>query len=303
VSTAVDDFDIGAEGPFDFDASSRFLAEWMPAAGALTGPRVAYAFCSEVDWQPLAVSLSPDPDGDGHPRVRVRTSRPVGAEGRDEIARTFSLDIDGSAFVEVAPRDPVIGRLQAQRPGLRPVCFWSTWEAAAWAVLVQRTSAVQTSNARRRLIAELGSTVTLDGVELAAFPSPAQLLERRDRLEVPIVKRQWLADLAEAALEGVLEASRLRTLSADKAMDELRELDGIGPFSAALIVARGAGHPDLFTTAEPRLAHRMAEAFGPLAPSAAVARAERWRPFRSWASFLLRSATDEQLAQAAPRPN
>jgi DNA-3-methyladenine glycosylase II len=299
VSGPSDDVVLTTEGPFDFDESSRFLAEWMPAAGAVTGPRVAYAFCSEVDWQPLAVSVSPDPGGG----VRARTSRPVGAEGRDEIARTFSLDVDGTAFVEVAQRDPVIGRLQAQRRGLRPVCFWSTWEAAAWAVLVQRTSAVQTSNVRRRLIAELGSPVTLDGVELRAFPSPAQLLERRDRLEVPIVKRQWLCDLAEAALEGVLDASRLRALSADKAMDELRELDGIGPFSAALIVARGAGHPDMFTTAEPRLAHRMAEAYGPLEPSAAVARAEAWRPFRSWASFLLRSATDEQLAEAAPRAN
>jgi DNA-3-methyladenine glycosylase II len=293
-----DEFTLTAEGPFDLDESSRFLERWTPATGTATGPRIAYAFCSETDWQPLAVSVS---SVAGVAGVSVRTSRSVGPEVRDEIARTFSLDVDAGGFAEVGRRDPVIGRLQAQRPGLRPVCFWSTWEAAVWAVLVQRTSMVQAARAKSRLARELGTTVALDGASYTAFPSPARLLEQRERVEVPVVKRQWLCDLAEAALEGVLEAPRLRALPAEKAMDELRELDGVGPFSAALIAARGAGHPDLFTTAEPRLAHRMAEAYGPLKPAAATARAEAWRPFRTWASFLLRSATDEQLAEAAPR--
>jgi DNA-3-methyladenine glycosylase II len=290
------DLPIAAQGPFDFDESSRFLDGWPPAVGLVTHPRIAFAFCSETDWQPLALSIGAAPGG-----ITVRTDRTVGTEVRDEIARIFSLDIDATGFAEAARRDPVIERLRRQRPGLRPVCFWSTWEAAVWAVLVQRTSAVQAAKAKARLVDELGSTVTLDGIEHRAFPAPARLLEQRERVEVPVVKRQWLCDLAEAALEGVLEAPRLRALSADEAMDELRQLDGIGPFSAALVVARGAGHPDLFTTAEPRLAHRMAEAYGPLKPSDATARAEAWRPFRTWASFLLRSATDEQLAEATPR--
>jgi DNA-3-methyladenine glycosylase II len=288
MTAAARSFDVAAKGAFDFGASSRFLETWTPAAGtATTGAVVGYAFCSETDWAPLAVSVSQHPGGRG---VRVRTSRAVGDEVRDEIARTFSLDVDGAGFAEVGRRDPVIGALQAQRPGLRPVCFWSTWEAAVWAVLVQRTSMVQAARAKSRMAHELGDPVTLDGREHHAFPSPVRLLEQRAEVEVPVVKRTWLCGLAEAALDGALDAAHLRSLDGEEATAELRRLDGIGPFSAALIAARGAGHPDLFTTSEPRLARRMDEAYGTgSSVAAATAIADRWRPFRSWSSFLLRS--------------
>jgi DNA-3-methyladenine glycosylase II len=316
-ASAAPEFEIEARGRFDFGQSSRFLETWTPATGTTTGPAVEYAFCSETDWAPLAVSVSGTGDGVGdRDGVRVRTSRPVGAEVRAEIARTFSLDVDAAGFAEVGRRDPLIGALQAQRPGLRPVCFWSTWEAAVWAVLVQRTSMVQAARAKSRMAHELGDAVTLgpdgldgldglDGRELHAFPSPVRLLEQRARVEVPVVKRTWLCGLAEAALEGALDAAHLRSLASEEATAELRQLDGIGPFSAALIAARGAGHPDLFTTSEPRLARRMDEGYG-TGPSAAAATAvaDGWRPFRSWCSFLVRSATDDELAAArrAARP-
>ncbi|HEV7758103.1 MAG TPA: hypothetical protein VGO78_03905 [Acidimicrobiales bacterium] len=311
-ASAAHEFEIEARGPFDFGQSSRFLETWTPATGTTTGPAVEYAFCSETDWTPLAVSVSGTGDGDGD-GVRVRTSRPVGPEVRDEIARTFSLDVDAAGFAEVGRRDPLIGALQEQRPGLRPVCFWSTWEAAVWAVLVQRTSMVQAARAKSRMAHELGEALTLGTVgphgpdrrELHAFPSPVRLLEQRAKVEVPVVKRTWLCGLAEAALEGALDAAHLRSLSSEEATAELRALDGIGPFSAALIAARGAGHPDLFTTSEPRLARRMDEGYG-TGPSAAAATAvaDGWRPFRSWCSFLVRSATDDELAAArrAARP-
>ena len=138
--------------------------------------------------------------------MRLRTSRAVGDEMRAEIARMFSLDVDATGFAEVGRHDPVIGALQAQRPGLRPVCFWSTWEAAVWAVLVQRTSMVQAARAKNRMAHELGDAVTVGAHELQAFPSPVRLLEQRAKVDVPVVKRTWLCGLAEAALEGALDA-------------------------------------------------------------------------------------------------
>jgi DNA-3-methyladenine glycosylase II len=302
-----DEFEVAAEGPFDFDLAVRFLETWTPATGTARsgggeegeereeGEEITYAFCSETDGEPVGVVARSGTSGG----MRVRTSRPVSGEVRAEIARMFSLDVDASGFAEVGRHDPVIGALQAQRPGLRPVCFWSTWEAAVWAVLVQRTSMVQAARAKNRMARELGPTVVLDGDELHAFPSPARLLERRAEVEIPVVKRTWLCGLAEAALEGALDAEHLRELPGDEALAELRLLDGIGPFSAALIAIRGAGHPDLFTAAEPRLAKRIDEAYG-IGSSAKEATkvADGWRPFRSWCAFLLRSATDDQLAAA-----
>ena len=67
-----------------------------------------------------------------------------------------------------------------------------------------------------------------------------------------------------------------------------------GPFGAALILVRGAGHPDVLPLAEVRLKHAVAHAYGREHDDAEIAElAEAWRPFRSWVTFLLRNALDE----------
>jgi DNA-3-methyladenine glycosylase II len=73
----------------------------------------------------------------------------------------------------------------------------------------------------------------------------------------------------------------------------VRELPGIGPFSAALIVIRGAGAADAPATSEPRVRAIAAERYDDPAleeSDAFAAFGERWRPWRSWAAFALRAA-------------
>ncbi len=288
-------FGIEAVGPFDFGQSLRFLEAWTPAGGAATqAASIQFAYCSETDWEPLAVSVTGAPGG-----VQVRVSPPVGGEVQAEIGRMFSLDVDGTSFAEVGRLDPLVGELQAQRRGLRPVCFWSPWEATVWAILSQRTSMQQAARAKARMADELGDAVSMDGQSLRAFPSPARFLEQSDRVRQPEAKLRWLCGLVEAALDGRIEAAHLRSLTSEEAIAELRKLEGVGPFSAALIAARGAGHPDLFTSADPRLARRMQAAYGSAADVEAIT--DAWRPFRSWCSFLIRSANDAQLMSARRR--
>ncbi len=71
---------------------------------------------------------------------------------RARFARILSLDVDGSDFPAVGERDSVVGRLQARYPGLRPVLFYSPYEAAAWALIGQRIRIAQAArrNARDR---------------------------------------------------------------------------------------------------------------------------------------------------------
>ena len=72
----------------------------------------------------------------------------------------------------------------------------------------------------------------------------------------------------------------------------------MGDFSAELILLRGAGEPDHFPRHERRLHRAMADAYGlpPEPPLAALEEiAERWRPYRSWASLLLRTALEGRV--------
>ena len=107
---------------------------------------------------------------------------------------------------------------------------------------------------------------------------------------MPASKVPWLHDIARAALEGTLDADRLRDLEPAQAIKELKRIEGIGEFSADLILIRGVGSPDVFPGNEPRLHHAMAERYGLPDPrvQGLAEIAEAWRQRRSWASYLLR---------------
>ncbi|MEV4220706.1 hypothetical protein [Nonomuraea sp. NPDC049725] len=282
-------FTLTAEGPFDFGASLRFVEDW-PATAALPsdGRALRFAYCAESDWRPIGVTVTAAPGG-----VAVATTRPAGPAIRGEVARILSLDVDGTGFAELGASDPILGDLQRRSPGLRPVCFWSPWEAACWAVIVQRSSMLITSRIKQRIAERHGARVTVDGTAYAAFPPPVSLLDAGG-LGLPAQKEEWLRGLARAALDGVLTTEHLRALDPRDALAELRALPGVGPFSAGLILIRGAGAPDAFPGDEPSLFAILREAYGlpEDAPAAAYRKvADAWRPYRSWASFLFRAST------------
>jgi DNA-3-methyladenine glycosylase II len=147
--------------------------------------------------------------------------------------------------------------------------------------------------ATSRITELLGARVTVGGATLPVFPGPDRLEGLPPVRGVAAVKAEWLRALAGAALDGRLEAARLRALPAEEALAELSELPGVGPFSAELILVRGAGHPDLMPEHERRVRAAMADAYdlGADPTPAALARiAEAWRPYRSWVCVLLRAA-------------
>lgn len=107
--------------------------------------------------------------------------------------------------------------------------------------------------------------------------------------------------MASAALEGHLAAAQLRSVDPEIALAQLTEIPGIGPFSAELILARGAGHPDVFPTAERRLHEEMTLAYGLTDPSIAqlAAIADGWRPYRTWVGLLLRTRREDDTHEIA----
>ncbi len=162
---------------------------------------------------------------------------------RRQAARILSLDVNGSDFPEVGVRDQVVQRLQARQPGFRPVLFYSPYEAAAWAIIGQRIRIVQAAKIKARMAKKLGTAVEIRGEPARAFPGPSRPLKLREFPILTPVKVERLKSLAAAVLEGKLDAGYLRSLPVEGALEELERLSGIGPFSAELILLRGAGEP------------------------------------------------------------
>jgi DNA-3-methyladenine glycosylase II len=210
-----------------------------------------------------------------------------------QTARMLSLDADARGYEAVGARDPVVARALAAAPGLRPPLFHSPYEAAAWCVLSLRWSTRQAAAVRDRLARAHGMPVEVAGAPMAAFPTPEQLLGITAFEGVPPVKIERLHAVARAASDGRLEAEEIRRADPEEAMARLREIPGIGPFSASLIVLRASGVRDVPVDQEPRLAAIVGRLYGlpgPATPDDMRRLGEVWRPFRTWVGVLLRAA-------------
>ncbi len=306
-------FTITARGPFSLESSIRFLEGFAPAAYEAESPgTLDFAFALEGSWQTVGVSLEQHgPEVRGHLYSARPLKRPELSAARAQVERILSLDVDGSAFSALGEHDRVVARLQERYPGLRPVCFWSWYEAAAWAVIGQRVRMEQAAATKARLAAELGETVVINGVEHHAFPAPAVLAGLGHRVGsgrfrgLTGPKIDWLSALGEAARRNVVDSARLRAMPREQALETLRAMPGIGPFSAELILLRGAGDPDHAPLHEGRLGPAVALAYGlDAVPDAAelAALSEGWAPYRTWVTLLLRANLAAEQAAGAGVP-
>ncbi len=262
------------------------------------------AFCVDDLVHQVGVAVTQDGSGVNGDIVGSSGSA-AGAAPIEEVAaqtaRMLSLDIDAHGYEAVAARDPVVARVLATAPGLRPPLFHSPYEAAAWCVLSLRWSGRQAAAVRDRLARAHGHTVEVAGESMAAFPTPAQLLAVTAFAGVPPVKIERLHGVAKAAQEGLLDAEAIRKADPDEAMAQLRRIPGIGPFSASLIVLRASGVCDVPVEHEPRLAEIVGHSYGLPGPATVedLRRIEEaWRPFRTWVAVLLRAASG-RVAESA----
>jgi len=293
-------FTIDPLGPFSLLSSARFLEGFAPAAykgGGRDGLRFAFVADGLAAGEAVAgvrvrqegEAVVGDVYGAADPGVVKR-----------QVARILSLDSDGRGFPEVGARDPVVAGLQRRYPGLRPVCFYSPYEAAAWAIIGHRLRIVQAAKIKARLAAELGPKVDLGGGVEHAFPGPSRLADLGRFPGLTQTKTERLRHLARAAAGGELEADLLRSLPAAEALSRLRGLPGIGPFSAELILLRGAGEQDWLPANEPRLDRAAARAYGlKERPDAEklTAIGEGWRPYRTWVALHLRAMLEEETGE------
>jgi DNA-3-methyladenine glycosylase II len=294
-------FTLTPDGPFSLGASTRFLEGFAPAAydgGAGDDEPLRLAFPLEGSWRPVGVVVRQRADG------TVTAAHEGGAPTaavRRQVARILSLDVDGAGFAAVGRRDPVVRRLQSTYPGLRPVCFHSPYEAAAWAVIGQRLRIVQAAKVKARLAEQHGEAFELAGRTLHSFPPPARLLRRRAIDGLNDTKVDRLHAVARAAEEGLLDGDRLRALPPEEAQAEVERIKGIGPFSSSLVVIRGAGAPDAFPASERRLHDSMRTLYGrPGADGTELAAiAEDWRPYRSWVALLIRTEREDRTGEIA----
>jgi AraC family transcriptional regulator of adaptative response / DNA-3-methyladenine glycosylase II len=186
--------------------------------------------------------------------------------------RLLDLDADPVAVDETlsASLKPLVDK----EPGVRVPRAVDGFEIAVRAVVGQQVSVAGARKVLSRLVS--------DGL----FPDAATLVGLPDEVyAMPAARRETLRALARAVVAGDLVLDE----GADRVETErvLRDIPGVGPWTAGYIALRALGDPDVFLPTD-LAARRAAGRLGlPTEPAALDEYAKRWRPWRSYALIRL----------------
>ncbi len=283
--------------PYDWAAMIGFLA-----ARALAGVEVvaddAYHRTIRLGDAVGTVQVAHAPE---HAALRVVVRFPeLGALPAiiARIRRMFDLAAEPNAIGAALAADADLAPLVAARPGLRVPGAWDPFEMAVRAVLGQQITVRAATTLAARLVARLGTPIgpgaRPDGLS-HVFPSPERIAGGElSGLGLTNARVAAIAGLAAATVADPHRFDPRRDLA--ETVARLRELPGIGEWTAQYVALRALGESDAFLADDLALRRRFAREGRAAGAAELLARAERWRPWRAYAALHL------WLADAAGLP-
>jgi 3-methyladenine DNA glycosylase/8-oxoguanine DNA glycosylase len=231
--------------------------------------------------------------GENHLLATIRTGDVrVLAAVVARLRRLFDLDADIATIDAHLARDGRLSRAIRERPGVRVPGAWDGFEIAVRAVLGQQITVRAATRLAGELVNLLAEPVP-PGLLAAgldhAFPPPARFrAELLAKLPMPRARAATLAAVAQASLAdpALFDA----TSDLDQAVARLIKLPGIGVWSAHYIAMRALSQSDAFPAADIGLQRALAEHGVRPSEKTLLARAESWRPWRSYAVLHLWTA-------------
>jgi DNA-3-methyladenine glycosylase II len=214
------------------------------------------------------------------------------------------------ACEQLSAADPKLGKLiSAVGPfTLRLKSSHSPFEALLESIIYQQLHGKAAAAILRRLLTVFGEI----------HPQPEQMLAVPEELlrgaGLSAAKALAVRDLAAKTLNGTVPTlTQIRRLPDEEIVERLTEVRGIGPWTVEMLLIFRLGRPDILPTTDYGVRRGYALTFGKKLrkgevltpamfpkPAEMLARGERWRPWRSVASWYLWRACD--LADAKPEP-
>jgi AraC family transcriptional regulator, regulatory protein of adaptative response / DNA-3-methyladenine glycosylase II len=248
---------------------------------------VSYRRTVMIDDDPGVIELAPD----GPENLVLRAHLPHWAGLIHVVRRArriFSLDADAERADHDLVRDPVIGRLVAARPGMRPPGTWDPFEAGVGVIVAEHAGPADATMIMRRITERHGREVPgLRPLGLShVFPAPPGLAAAD-------LHGLGLPAAPIAAIRGLAQAAADRTVDLDQAgglpalADSLAAIPGVTAATAQGLAMR-LGEPDAFPPGSPALLQALSVATGhPVEAAEAERMAGRWRPWRAHAATHL----------------
>ncbi len=252
-----DDADLGAPlsclGPFHFEASVRLLQRRASnLIDVWEAGRYLRVLSGEHGLSLIEVQNHGSVDA---PVLRFRVlagdASPDAQDAfRPSLRRLLGLDVNPEFLSELARAFPELEPTVLALRGMRAPRFLSLFETFANVVPFQQVSLDAGVAIVSRLVERFGEQLEHEGRRYYAFPTPHAIARARmdtlHRCGLSSQKATTLRAIARQIEAGTLTEAALERLSTGDALAALRELKGIGPWSASLVLLRGLGRLDVF---------------------------------------------------------
>jgi len=198
----------------------------------------------------------------------------------ERIRAIFDLNADWAVIGKTLRADPSLARRIAADPGLRVPGCWNGFELAVCAILGQVTVKGATVLAVR-LASCLGQPLSSANGLTHLFPTPETIADA-DLTCVGLsrARAETLRTFARAFCEKRIRFDGAPDYDAFRA--QLREIPGIGEWTAQYVAMRALRDPDAFPSGDPALCHGAVRCTSPELER----HAERWRPWRAYAAIV-----------------
>src|SRR5256712_2906757 len=207
----------------------------------------------------------------------------------ERVKAMFDLGADPAIIAEHLRADPLLRGPLAKHPGIRTPGAWDGFELAVRAILGQQISVRAATTMAGRIATMFGSPAITGDESEWLFPTPAQLAHAAiERAGVVSARAETIRSLARRVADATMTFNS--SVDAREMVSALKDLPGIGDWTAEYIAMRALGEPDAFPSGDLVL-RRMA---GGCAARELDRRSASWRPWRAYAVMLLwQSARDE----------
>jgi AraC family transcriptional regulator of adaptative response / DNA-3-methyladenine glycosylase II len=224
------------------------------------------------------------------PLVKLRFASALAASSAHIVAAVRRwLDLDASPQTI----DTALAGLPGA-PGLRLPGAVDGFELAVRAVLGQQITVAAARTLAHRVVERFGTIIATPWTEVnRCFPGPTALAGAAlaDVAGLGIIRSRAAAIIGIAAAWPEIAARISAPLHpgdrAERLIERLGELQGIGPWTAHYIAMRALGWPDAFPPGDVAVLKAMRQAFGTASQCEAEALAQAWQPWRAYAVLRL----------------
>jgi AraC family transcriptional regulator of adaptative response / DNA-3-methyladenine glycosylase II len=200
----------------------------------------------------------------------------------ERIRRMFDVNADWEPIANRLCADPLLRSWLSAKPGLRLPGCWDGFELATRAILGQQVTVKGATKLAGRLVRSFGRQLSAPHGLTHLFPEPQVLADAKlTSIGLPASRAEAIQHLARAV--GSHEIDFNAVTDSGALLSRLVELPGIGNWTTQYVAMRALGEPDAFPAGDIGLLRALHIS----SPRALAARAEKWRPWRAYASMYL----------------